>query len=134
MRVGFAEKVLGRPGLKSNDARRWQNNPHLRVSIEYANQIFDYLEEVGISMYLFSSDFAPYLTHPDLPQFHQQLEEAGDELIPLGRRANRMNLRLSFHPSQYILLNSPSERLAFVHVHARLAGRLESSSWSIPAS
>jgi len=111
MRLGFAVKVLGRKGLKSNDARRWQNEPHLRVSIEYTHAIFDYLGETKISMYRFSSDFAPYLTHPDLPQFHNQLEECRDELQALGKRARDMNLRLSFHPSQYIVLNSPNEKL-----------------------
>jgi UV DNA damage endonuclease len=55
MRLGFAVKVLGREGLKSNDSRRWQNAPHLRVSIEYVHAIFDYLEETGISMYRISS-------------------------------------------------------------------------------
>ena len=110
MRLGFAVKVLGRAGLKSNDARRWQNSPHLRVSIEYAHAIFHYLQEAQISMYRISSDFAPYFTHPDMPQFHGQLEEAADELRALGRRANAMDLRLSFHPSQYILLNSPNEK------------------------
>lgn len=111
MRLGFAVKVLGREGLKSNDSRRWQNSPHLRTSIEYIHLIFDYLAHAQISMYRLSSDFAPYLTHPDMPQFHNQLEEARDELVALGKRASEMDLRLSFHPSQYILLNSPNEKL-----------------------
>jgi UV DNA damage endonuclease len=29
-------------------------------------------------MYRISSDIAPYITHPDLPQFHQQIEECRD--------------------------------------------------------
>ena len=111
MRLGFVVKVLGQTGLKSNDARRWQNSPHLRVSIEYAHAIFDYLAEAKISMYRISSDFAPYYTHPDMPQFHNQIEEAKSDLEALGKRAAEMNLRLSFHPSQYILLNSPDEKL-----------------------
>ncbi len=111
MRLGFAVKVLAREGLKSNDARRWQSSPHLRVSIEYAHAIFDYLAAAKISMYRISSDFAPYYTHPDLPQFHNQIQECKTELEALGKRASNMNLRLSFHPSQYILLNSPKENL-----------------------
>jgi len=111
MRLGFAVKILGKEGIKSHDARRWQNSPHLRFSIEYAHSVFDYLEETGISMYRFSSDFAPYLTHPDMPQFHRQIEEAQEDLIALGKRAQSLGLRLSFHPSQYILLNSPDEKL-----------------------
>src|SRR5688500_8896829 len=111
MRLGFAVKVLGRDGLKSNDSRRWQNEPHLRVSIEYMHAIFDYLSDAKISMYRLSSDFAPYLTHPEMPQFHNQLDEAREELEVLGKRAREMNLRLSFHPSQYIILNSPNPKL-----------------------
>jgi len=29
LRLGFPVKVMGAPGLKSNDTRRWQKNPHL---------------------------------------------------------------------------------------------------------
>ena len=111
MRIGFAVKVLGKEGVKSHDARRFGSNPHLRESILYAHGVFDYLAEAGISMYRFSSDFAPYLTHPDMPQFHDQLVECRAELEALGARARKMNLRLSFHPSQYIILNAPSEKL-----------------------
>jgi UV DNA damage endonuclease len=111
MRLGFAVKVLGRPDMPSNDARRWQSAPHLRVSLGYLEAIFAYLAEAGITMYRMSSDVAPYLTHPDLPQFHGQLEEAEDELRLLGQRARAQDLRLSFHPSQFILLNSPDEAL-----------------------
>ena len=111
MKLGFAVKVLGKEGLKSHDARRFKNSPHLKNSIEFAHGIFDYLEEAKISMYRFSSDFAPYLTHPDMPQFHGQIEESRTELEDLGKRAQKMGLRLSFHPSQYILLNSPNEKL-----------------------
>ena len=111
MRIGFAVKVLGKDDVKSHDARRHASNPHLRESIRYAHGVFDYLGEVGISMYRFSSDFAPYLTHPDMPQFHNQLVECKTELEELGARAREMNLRLSFHPSQYIILNAPNEKL-----------------------
>jgi UV DNA damage endonuclease len=111
MRLGFAAKVLGQAGLKSNDSRRWQSSPHLRVSIEYLHAIFTYLEKSGIRMYRMSSDVAPYVTHPDLPQFHRQIAESQSELAELGRRANQMGLRLSFHPSQFIVMNAPDKML-----------------------
>ena len=110
-RLGFAVLVLGQPGLKSNDTRRWQNNPHLLKSIEYLDAIFGYLEKQNITMYRMSSDVAPYVTHPDMPQFHHQVREADAELRALGRRALGMKLRLSFHPSQYTILNSPNPEL-----------------------
>lgn len=111
MRLGFAVKVLGRPDLPSNDARRWQSGPHLRVSLGHLGAIFDYLAGAGIAMYRMSSDLAPYVTHPDLPQFHGQIAECAPELAALGERARALGLRLSFHPSQFILLNSPEQAL-----------------------
>ncbi len=111
LRLGFAVKVAGQPNLKSNDARRWQNSPHLRVSLEYLAAIFDYLAAHDITMYRMSSDLAPYVTHPDLPQFHGQLDEARADLQALGARARAQGLRLSFHPSQFIVLNSPNPQL-----------------------
>ncbi len=99
--------MLGAAGLKSNDTRRWQQRPHLRVSLQYLARIFDYLEASGIRMYRVSSDIAPYVTHPDMPQFHGMIKECADELKVLGKRARALGLRLSFHPSQFIVLNSP---------------------------
>lgn len=130
MRLGFAVKVLGRPDLPSNDARRWQSGPHLRVSLGYLGAIFEYLAQTGISMYRISSDLAPYVTHPDLPQFHGQIEECAAELAALGARAKAQGLRLSFHPSQYVLLNSPDPALtaksvADLDAQARLLDALD---------
>src|SRR5919112_6252929 len=105
LRLGFAVKVLGQEGLKSNDTRRWQSEPHLRVSLEYLRAIFAYLAKQQITMYRMSSDIAPYVTHPDMPQFHGQIEECADALAALGAKARRLDLRLSMHPSQYIVLN-----------------------------
>lgn len=110
LRLGFPVKVLGKP-LKSNDSRRWQNSPHLKVSLEYVDQILDYLAERRIDMYRLSSDLAPYATHPDMPQFHAMVAESDAELRAIGRKARELGVRLSFHPSQFVLLNSPDEAL-----------------------
>jgi UV DNA damage endonuclease len=111
MRLGFAVKVMGKPGLKSNDTRRWQQNPHLKVSLGYLCEIFEYLRRHDIHMYRMSSDLAPYHTHPDMPQFHAMISESRQELALLGRIARAQDLRLSFHPSQYIVLNSDNDQL-----------------------
>jgi UV DNA damage endonuclease len=110
LRLGFPVKVLGKP-LKSNDSRRWQNSPHLKVSLEYVDQILDYLAARRIDMYRLSSDLAPYATHPDMPQFHKMVAESDAELRAIGRKARDLGVRLSFHPSQFVLLNSPDEGL-----------------------
>ena len=109
MRLGFAVKVLGEGGLPAHDARRWQSGPHLRHSIEALHGVFDYLAREEIGMYRMTASLAPYATHPELPQFHRQLDEARGELEALGARAREQDLRLSTHPGQYVVLNSEDE-------------------------
>lgn len=111
MRLGFAVKVMGQPGLKSNDARRANQSPHLRVSLGYVAEIFGYLRKHGIHMYRMTSDLAPYATHPDMPQFHTMVKESASDLARFGRLAREADIRLSFHPSQFIVLNSENEEL-----------------------
>ena len=111
MRLGFAVKVMGQPGLKSNDTRRWQQNPHLGVSLGYLCEIFGYLRKHAIHMYRMSSDLAPYATHPTMPRFHTMVRESAADLAHIGRLAREQDLRLSFHPSQFIVLNSENEDL-----------------------
>jgi UV DNA damage endonuclease len=106
VRLGFAVKVLGEGGLPTSDNRRWQSGPHLRHSLEMLDRVLGYCERHAIRMYRFSASIAPYATHPDLPQFHRQVEECRDELAAFGARAAAMGMRLSTHPSQYIVLNS----------------------------
>src|SRR5688572_4172538 len=62
-------------------------------------------------MYRLSSDLAPYATHPDVPQFHGMVAESDAELRAIGANAKQLDIRLSFHPSQYVLLNSPNPDL-----------------------
>jgi UV DNA damage endonuclease len=106
VRLGFAVKVLGDGGLPSHDTRRWQSGPHLRWSLEALHGVIDYCERNGIRMYRMSAALAPYATHPDMPQFHRQVDECREELAALGARAREADVRLSTHPSQYIVLNS----------------------------
>lgn len=118
-------KVLGDGGLPSHDARRHASNPHLSVSLDHLDRVFDYLDRTDIRMYRMSSNLAPYETHPDLPRFHGQVEQCAERLAELGEKARRLDLRLSTHPGQYTVLNSENEAVAAqakkeVGWHARL--------------
>ena len=110
-RLGFPVKVMARPDLKSNDTRRWQQNPHLKTSLGHIDCILDHLDQHDIRMYRMSSDLAPYATHPDMPQFHGMVGESRAELAAIGRKARDLGIRLSFHPSQFVVLNSPDPEL-----------------------
>lgn len=111
LRLGFPVKVMGRPGMKSNDTRGWRKNPHLKCSLEHVSEILDYLHKERLDMYRLSSDLAPYATHPDMPQFHNMVAESDAELRAFGAKARKYDIRLSFHPSQYVLLNAPNPEL-----------------------
>jgi UV DNA damage endonuclease len=111
LRLGFPVKVMGRPDVKTQDTRRWQKNPHLKCSLELLDGVLDYLNKVRIDMYRLSSDIAPYATHPDMPQFHSMVADSDAELRAFGKKAKDLGIRLSFHPSQYVLLNSPDPEL-----------------------
>ena len=110
MRFGFACTVLGLD-VRAHDARRPQNNPHLRTSLGYVAQILRYIHPLGIRMYRLSSNIAPYYTDLTRPQFGGQLDEAVDELAAVGALARQLDIRLSMHPGQYTVLNSPDARI-----------------------
>ena len=108
-RLGFAVKVLGKDNLASHDTRRWQSAPHVGVSVAALRSILEYARGEGIRMYRMSSDFVPYATHPDMPQFHRQIEDNAAELAEVGELARASGIRLSLHPSQYVVLNAKDE-------------------------
>ncbi len=104
-RLGFPVNVLGEP-LRAHDSRRWQNAPHLSVSLAYLRDIFGYLQRQNIRFYRLSGQLAPYLTHPTLPDFHQQIDECTNELAAMGDLARQNQVRLTMHPGHYIQLSS----------------------------
>ncbi len=110
-RIGFPVKVMARTDLKSHDTRRWQSKPHLETSLGYLHQILEHVSGLGIRMYRMTSDIAPYATHPDMPQFHGMVRESAAALRIFGARARELDIRLSFHPSQFVVLNSPDPEL-----------------------
>lgn len=112
IRLGFPVKVLGAVGLKSHDTRRWQKGPHLSVSLVYLRDILGYLRQQDIHFYRISPEMAPYATHPDFPQFHNQIAECQVELAAVGEMVRADGVRLSVHPGQYVVLNAPEEELA----------------------
>lgn len=110
MRLGFPVKILGHPGLRPYDSRRWQNSPHLSVSLAYLRDIILYLERKKIRFYRLAPELAPYIAHNDFPSFHRQIEECFKELAEVGKMALERGIRLSFHPP-YVNLTSPQQEV-----------------------
>lgn len=129
-RLGFAVKVLGDGGLPSHDARRWASGPHLRHSLEYLTAILDFLDRHDIRMYRIATALAPYASHPDLPQFHDQVRECAPQLAEIGTLVRERGIRLSTHPGQYTVLNSEraevqAAAIAELEVQASLLDAME---------
>lgn len=102
-RLGVPVKLLG-AALRPHDSRRWQNRPHLSVSLAYVRDILEYLQRNQIHFYRLSGQLAPYLTHPEFPHFHHQLDECATELAAVGDMARDYGIRLTMHPGFYIQL------------------------------
>jgi UV DNA damage endonuclease len=109
-RLGVAVRVVGAP-LRAYDSRRPHHAPHLSVSLAYLRDLLGYLAQHQIGLYRLPGQLAPYLTHPDLPQFHHQLEECAVELAAVGDLARHAQIRLTLHPAFYVQLNSTEPRL-----------------------
>jgi UV DNA damage endonuclease len=108
IRLGFPVKVMSEP-LRSHDSRRWQNEPHLSVSLAYLRDIFAYLDRKEIRFYRLAGQLAPYLTHPGLPAFHRQIDECTIDLAAIGDLARQSGLRATLHPGFYVQLNAPED-------------------------
>jgi UV DNA damage endonuclease len=113
-RLGFAVKVLGAGGLPSSDTRRWQSGPHLSRSLDLLEPVLDHLEAHDVRVYRMSSSLVPYGTHPDLPEldYRRQIGACEERLAAIGARARAAGMRLSTHPGQYTVINSPDAELA----------------------
>ncbi len=109
MRFGCAVRILGKPGLKPYDSRRWKSQPHLSVSLMYLRDILHYLHRSHIYLYRMASDLAPYIAHPDFPEFHHQIDEAATELAHVGQLARDFGIRLTFHAPSHVVLSAEDE-------------------------
>jgi len=130
-RLGFACKIAGAQ-IKTSDMRRPQNGPHLKYSCEMMMDVLRYMEQNNLRIYRMPSEFCPYPTHPDYPELNwkKQFKEAKGELDALRDHLKEYPVRLSFHPSQFVLLSSPNQEITRRSVHelrwqAEMLDRLE---------
>lgn len=72
------------------------------------------VHELGIGAFRILSSLFPRYTHPDVGYTLEELPDA-PEIRRIFRRINRYrkshDIRLSFHPDQFVVLNSPNETI-----------------------
>jgi UV DNA damage endonuclease len=84
---------------------------HNVTSLEAA---ITYCSNNHIGSFRIGSDFLPSVTHPDVKYTLNCLPDGAkikSDLIKCKKLAERKNIRLTFHPSQFVILNSPNEQV-----------------------
>ncbi len=112
MRLGLPTRILGRRGLRAYDTRRPTSAPHLSVSLAHLRDVFAYLAAIDVTFYRLASDLAPFATHPELPDFHDQLDQCAAELDSVGALARKQGIRLTFHAPLHVQLGSAESAVA----------------------
>ncbi len=99
---------------------------------EALEKAIHYCADHGIGSFRISSDFLPLCTHPEFHYWIDDLPNAvrmSAQLAVCHDLAQQRGIRLTFHPNQFVVLNSPRKEVVHssilnLHYHARLAERV----------
>lgn len=110
MRIGYACKLEGVQGYNLKTCILKNATPdNLKNIIEYNLSVLDAMLEYNykneIYMFRISSDIIPLASHKAVK--YDWKNEFKNELKLIGEKAIKYNIRLSMHPGQYTVLNSP---------------------------
>ena len=111
MRIGYACLTVGVPnvGYKSCILRNATPLNLLNLiehNLNVLDKVIDYNIENKIQMFRISSDIIPFGSHPVNTVEWQNI--FSDTLKAIGEKAVKHGIRLSMHPGQYTVLNSPN--------------------------
>jgi len=114
MRIGYACLTVGVENTALRTCRMASATPERLKEIVAGNlsaldRIFDYNYAHHIRLFRISSDIIPFGSKASVPFPWQTL--FADELAALGKKAKTYDIRLSMHPGQYTVLNSPRDEV-----------------------
>lgn len=112
MSIGYACILLGEPecNFKSLTLKTVNENKLNEVILHNLNvlsKIIDYNIKNNIKLFRISSDIIPFASHP-INQMKWWIEYK-DILVSIGEKIRTSGMRVSMHPGQYTILNSPNE-------------------------
>lgn len=81
----------------------------IQSNLDALNNILDYNIHNGIKLFRISSDIIPFGSHP--VNTLNWKEKFRCQLLEIGHKALKNGIRLSMHPGQYTVLNSPDARV-----------------------
>jgi UV DNA damage endonuclease len=110
-------------------ARRLYLTDIARHNAESLGAAVERCRELGIGAFRIMSQLLPLATHPESGYTLERLDPKGEitkMFRKAGRAARRHDIRLSFHPDQFVVLNSEREAvvsmgLTEMELHARMA-------------
>jgi UV DNA damage endonuclease len=114
LRFGFACIPLGLPQPVVHSCKLANATPARLRELTEANlasldRCLDYAAGLGFALFRINSGVIPFASHP--VNRSRWWKDWASELAALGRKAARLGLRLSMHPGQYTVLNSPEPRI-----------------------
>ncbi|MFA9464906.1 MAG: UV DNA damage repair endonuclease UvsE [Velocimicrobium sp.] len=112
MKIGYACKTVGVPNTtfqscKKNTAGEENLTRIIAYNLNVLERMLDYNVENGITMFRISSDLIPFASSPinSLPWW----EIYQETFLAIGKKIKDNGIRVSMHPGQYTVLNSPYE-------------------------
>ena len=127
-RLGFVASVLSED-ISTSRTCRLKNATRVRIreliveNLDALGRVITFLERHKILLYRITSNLIPFASHAI--NGVKWWEEYARELEALGRRFAQLGVRVSTHPGQYTVLNSPNPAvvraaIAELEYHARL--------------
>jgi len=115
LRFGFACIPLGLPQPVVRTCRLENATPQrlrelIEANLAALDACLDYVSRLELDLFRINSGVIPFASHP-VNKLQWTRLYAG-ELAALGRKARRLRLRLSMHPGQFVVLNSPTPATA----------------------
>ena len=112
MSIGYACLTVGVSGTKLRSCTLKNATPDvlstlIQSNLEALDNQLDYNIQNGIKLFRVSSDIIPFGSHP--ANTLKWWEIFNDQLKGIGSKALVNGIRLSMHPGQYTVLNSPDE-------------------------
>jgi UV DNA damage endonuclease len=132
-KLGFVASVLSE-GISTSRTCRLSNATPLRLrelieaNLDALDRVLTFLERHEILLYRITSNLIPFASHPVNSIRWWEVHAA--QLAVLGRRIAALGVRVSLHPGQYTVLNSPTPQVvaasvAELHYHAQLLRALD---------
>jgi UV DNA damage endonuclease len=114
MAIGYACLTIGNDDIKYRTCRISNATPDnlftiIRYNLNSLEKAIDYNSENNIKLFRISSDIIPFGSNPNITIDWQK--KFLSKLRDIGKKIREYNIRVSMHPGQYTVLNSPNDNV-----------------------